>query len=204
MPKYKKEKLVDLCCDDKATIFVFVLNTIAFGAVIAGLIEYFLQYQYVKDQSDEKWIYPVLWIIPTFAWLLGLGVQLATTFKHEKSLCIIPFLSVISTLSLLFICFIFFQAFTSTMNGNVCNQGAGTLDNECLVSKDGHQICGHFAIDELCFQIQVGFYLLFMGCILMAGTQLLLITTSCVRRSRAEEERQYRSSYFKMNNQIVN
>jgi hypothetical protein len=54
----------------------------------------------------------------------------------------------------------------------ICNQSAATQDQECIVTKDGHQICGHEGISKLCKEMEWGFYLIFLGAILMAGSQV--------------------------------
>lgn len=81
--------------------------------------------------------------------------------------------------------FIFFEANTDAEKRMVCGQSITTQDSMCVVTKDGSQICGHVGIRRLCRQLELGsmflgqqlilsgFYLMFMGVVLMAGTQVL-------------------------------
>jgi len=196
-----KERLGEACCEDKATIFVFCLNTLSFLAVGGGLISYFLGYRYEEDGSDERWIYPFVWFVPSLGWVIGLALHLASAFKFERCLCFLPFVSVLEILLLLFLAFIFFEANQETSKNLICNQGSSTQDDECVVSKDGHQICGSVDIRELCKEIELGFYMIFMGTILMAGTQILFMTTSCIRRSRLLETKEEYAKYFRLRGQ---
>jgi len=194
---------MEACCDDKATIFVFCLNTLSFAIVVAGLIIYFFGYRYEMDNSDEKWIYPLIWFIPSLGWAIGLMLHLSSAFKFDRLLCILPFFSVLEIVLLLFLAFIFFDANQETTKNLICNQSSSTQDDECVVSKDGHQICGSDAIQQLCREVELGFYLIFMGTILMAGTQILFMTTGCIRRSRLLETKKEYDKYFKLRNQEV-
>jgi len=199
--KSSEKSLITACCDDKATIFVFCLNTVAFAVVIAGLVVYFFGYSYQEDTSDEKWIYPLIWCIPSFGWILGIALHLSSSFKFDRLLCFLPLLSIIEILMLLFLAFIFFESDQESSKSIICNQSSSTQDDECVVSKDGHQICGSVAIRELCKQIELGFYLIFMGTVLMAGTQILFVTTGCIRRSRLLEAKQEYEQYYRLRNQ---
>jgi hypothetical protein len=75
-------------------------------------------------------------------------------------------------LLLLFLSFIFFQANQQTEKQMICSESSSTLDNECVVTKDGHQICGHKDIRDLCDQVALGFYLIVMGTVLMTVSQV--------------------------------
>jgi len=169
--------------------------------VAVGLIIYFFGYNYESDNSDEKWIYPLIWFIPSLGWILGLTFHLGSAFKFDRMLCIVPLFSIIEILLLLFLAFIFFDSFQETSKALICNASSSTQDDECVVSKDGHQICGSTDIRNLCKEIELGFYLIFMGTILMAGTQILFMTTGCIRRSRLREIKAENAKYFKLQNQ---
>eukprot|EP01114_Cavostelium_apophysatum_P001914 TRINITY_DN1167_c0_g1_i1.p1 TRINITY_DN1167_c0_g1~~TRINITY_DN1167_c0_g1_i1.p1 ORF type:complete len:205 (-),score=5.65 TRINITY_DN1167_c0_g1_i1:48-662(-) len=200
MPR-RRERLSDLCCDDKATLFLFILGTISFVVTSSGLICYFYQYDFGDDRSDERWIYPFIWLVPCVAWLTGLGIQLSATFKKPRLLLLLPILAVINILLHLFLCYIFYKSNQIAMKEKICRTSKANQDKSCVVSKDGHQICGHAAIGALCLQIELGFYLLFMGAILMAGTQILLVITSCVRRSRIRDDGSVKS-YIRLSTQV--
>jgi len=124
--------------------------------------------------------------------------HLASSFKFVKMLFVLPILAIIDTLLLFFLCFIFFQANDETEKNLICNQGQSAQDNECVVTKDGHQICGHSDIRKLCGEIELGFYLTFMGAILMAGTMVLFVTTACIRRSRLVTKTKNMYTYFRL------
>eukprot|EP01119_Soliformovum_irregulare_P009220 TRINITY_DN2242_c0_g1_i3.p1 TRINITY_DN2242_c0_g1~~TRINITY_DN2242_c0_g1_i3.p1 ORF type:complete len:206 (+),score=37.05 TRINITY_DN2242_c0_g1_i3:631-1248(+) len=195
--KSKAKQLRAACCDDKATLFVFVINTLAFACIAAGLIVYFMQYSFSKDHSDEKWIFPFIWIVPCTGWGLGLALHLSSAFKYRRLLLILPIVCAVFILALLFVAFLFFVANQNTEKRAICNSSPTSQDFQCVVTKDGTQICGHVAIHALCQQIEIGFYFIFMGIILMAGVQVLFMVTGCIRRSRLNEE--YRDAESMLN-----
>lgn len=67
----------------------------------------------------------------------------------------------------------FYKGFTELSKTNVCNHSDNQKDNECVVLKDGHQICGSQGIGNLCNEMIIGFYLSFMGTVIMAGIQVM-------------------------------
>jgi hypothetical protein len=75
---------------------------------------------------------------------------------------------------LLFLFYIFYESNNETRRQDVCSQSSTTQDNECVIAKDGHQICGHKDISNLCQELEVGFYLVLMGAVLMIVTQVTL------------------------------
>ena len=97
---------------------------------------------------------------------------LRSTTVNEANTSSLPFFSIPLVILLLFVGFIFFEANAQSEKQLICNQGAGTQDSECVVAKDGHQICGSAGIRDLCRQITIGFYLLLMGLVLMVVSQV--------------------------------
>eukprot|EP01116_Phalansterium_solitarium_P016176 TRINITY_DN3700_c0_g1_i1.p1 TRINITY_DN3700_c0_g1~~TRINITY_DN3700_c0_g1_i1.p1 ORF type:complete len:267 (-),score=100.06 TRINITY_DN3700_c0_g1_i1:174-974(-) len=184
-------KLCTALCDDKPTIAVVALNAIGFGLMVSGLVIYFVQYDYHSDRSDESWLYVVFWIVPCLAFILGTVIYLSSSFQFRRCLCFLPVLSVLQILVLLLIGYLFYEAYANAQNALVCHQSSAMQDDECVVAKDGHQICGSRAIRELCGNVELGFYLIIMGAGVMALTQLLFIVSSCMRRSSLKEEAAY-------------
>ena len=84
-------------------------------------------------------------------------------------------MSVLNILSLLFLFYIFYASNYETKRQDICSQSSVTQDQECVIAKDGHQICGHKAIGSLCQELEVGFYLVLMGSVLMIVTQVFTI-----------------------------
>lgn len=66
----------------------------------------------------------------------------------------------------------FYKGFAELSKSNVCTHNSSQQDNECVVVKDGHQICGSVNIGILCKQMTIGFYLTFMGSLIMVGVQV--------------------------------
>jgi len=186
--KRKPASWKEKCLEDKSSIVVLILNTLAFASIATGFIIYFQQYSFRNDKSDEKWIYPFIWSIPCFGWVLGFLIFASGILKFQRCLCILPGLGVMLMLLLLFLCFEFFEAIQDPQKQTICDQNSSTQDIECVVTKDGGQICGHVQIRKLCREMDLGFYFIFLGCVLMVGTQILFITTGCLRRAQIIEE----------------
>ncbi len=116
---------------------------------------------------------------------------------------LLPFFAVPIVLLLLFVTFIFFQASQDAQKQQICSASSSTQDSECVVTKDGQQICGHDDIRELCKELTIGFYLIIMGSVLMAVAQVMLlccrnniiqimfITTACLRRAQLREDARF-------------
>jgi len=211
----RTEILEEFILEDKASFFILLLNVLSFVIIAVGLGIYFEQYNYSKDKSDEKWIYPFLWCVPSAGILVSLAIHVGSSFQFERSLWIVssffayrflishpfsflelseeiplPFLvqspafAVVEIMLLLFVCFIFFTAYTETEKSTACNGNTELQDITCVVTKDNNQICGHQSLEALCFQLDLGFYFVFMGSMMMIGTQILHITAGCIERSR--------------------
>jgi hypothetical protein len=180
----RTEILEEFILEDKASFFILLLNVLSFVIVAVGLGIYFEQYNYSKDKSDEKWIYPFLWCVPSAGILVSLAIHVGSSFQFERSLWISPAFAVVEIMLLLFVCFIFFTAYTETEKSTACNGNTELQDITCVVTKDNNQICGHQSLEALCFQLDLGFYFVFMGSMMMIGTQILHITAGCIERSR--------------------
>jgi len=196
-----QETLQAACCEDIASCAVFVLNLLSFLVVVSGLMVYFNEYSFSEDHSDEVWIYTALWLVPCFAFVVAMVIHLATSFQFENLLWVFPVLAAIGIFLLLGLCFVFYQASSQTESTIICAGNEAAQDNECVETKTGIQICGHTGISQMCYELDVGFYCVFMGCIVMAGTLILLITTGCLQRSRLASIRKYKT-YIKFRNQL--
>lgn len=161
------------------------ISVIIFILLGAGLIIYFYQYHFSADKSDESWIFPFIWSIPCSGIFLGILILLSSSYKYDRLLCLVsdmftyllnpillPLFAIPLVLLLLFVMFIFFQASQDTQKQQICNASSTTQDSECVVTKDGQQICGHDDIRELCQQLTIGFYLIIMGAVLMSVAQV--------------------------------
>jgi len=91
-------------------------------------------------------------------------------------------------LLLLLVCFLFWRAYIEDSKRSICSAGSSKQDAECVITKDGSQICGHTDIRQLCEQVEIGFYVTFLGAVLIAGAQVLFITSVLLRRSQIVEE----------------
>jgi len=172
---------LDDSLDDKPTVLALLGNVMGFFLIMGGLIAYFFQYQYTNDNSDERWIYPLLYFIPCFGGVMSIGVCVSSTVKFKPALFMYPLFAIIEMLLLMFMCFVFLSANNAEYKSTICSLSKSAQELTCGVAKDGHQICGRRDLSDLCLQMDVGFYLSVIGLIVMAVFQMLLLIATCFR-----------------------
>eukprot|EP01117_Protostelium_nocturnum_P003984 TRINITY_DN15251_c0_g1_i1.p1 TRINITY_DN15251_c0_g1~~TRINITY_DN15251_c0_g1_i1.p1 ORF type:complete len:228 (+),score=37.16 TRINITY_DN15251_c0_g1_i1:74-757(+) len=185
----KQKKWWDRLKNDKISLVVLGFHIVTWGVILAGLVVYFRQYSWSQDQSDESWLFPFIWFFVTLGFVFGFIATALHSLEYKKMpVTLFPIALAFHIIFLCFLCFIFFRASDSpTMT--VCSYLPKIQDQNCIVLKSGGQLCGHVAIQSLCVQLVVGFYLVFFGSIVMIATEILFIVMLCIRRVHKSSKR---------------